>query len=103
MEIKKVLAGVAGYDQAKLDRIEERQDKARKAKVKVDSGDRTGISEEAKLLSEAFKAASGAPDVRRDKVEEIKARIAAGNYVVDAQKIAQGVIRDDLDFFGGRG
>jgi negative regulator of flagellin synthesis FlgM len=44
----------------------------------------------------AFDIAKNTPDVREDKVADIKARLAAGTYDVDSGKIADGMLREAL-------
>jgi flagellar biosynthesis anti-sigma factor FlgM len=44
----------------------------------------------------AFDIAKNTPDIREDKVADIKARLAAGTYEVDSGKIADGMLREAL-------
>lgn len=99
MEIKNLLTGLNPYDRARLEKAEGQQVKNKGASGAASSakGDRVQFSDEGKLRTEAFQTASNTPDVRRDKVEEIKARIAAGEYQVDSRKIAENLVRDELD------
>ena len=62
-------------------------------------GDRVSLSGEGRLRTEAYKEAMNAPDVRSDKVAAIKARIEAGEYEIDSTKIAEGILKDELDLF----
>jgi negative regulator of flagellin synthesis FlgM len=56
------------------------------------------ISPEAKERAEAqkkaFDIAKSTPDIREDRVADIKARIAAGTYQVDSGQIADGMLRE---------
>ncbi len=99
MEIKNVLSGLNAYDRTKLNKAESEQLKSRQSSGKAEgaTGDRVEFSDEAKLRTEAYSTASNTSDIRRDKVEEIKARIAAGEYQMDSRKIAQNLVRDELD------
>ena len=99
MEIKNsLLTGLNPYDRTKLEKAEGQQVKNKsESGAPGNKGDRVEFSDEAKLRTEAFQSANSAPDVRRDKVEEIKARIAAGDYQVDSRKIAENLVRDELD------
>ncbi|MCK9223899.1 MAG: flagellar biosynthesis anti-sigma factor FlgM [Candidatus Muirbacterium halophilum] len=47
------------------------------------------LSPESKEIREAKEIVDRASDVRWDKVEEIKAKIASGNYKIDAEAIAE--------------
>lgn len=58
-------------------------------------GDRISLSPEALLRTEAHAAVSAAPDVRADKVNAIKERIASGEYSVDSQNIARKLLQSD--------
>jgi flagellar biosynthesis anti-sigma factor FlgM len=44
----------------------------------------------------AFEIAKNTPDVREDRVAEIKAKIQAGTYQVDSGKIADGMLREAM-------
>lgn len=101
MEIKNVLSGLGQYDKARLEKSSDVQKGKKESNVaEVKQGDRANISDEGLLRAEAHKSASGAPDVRKDKVAELKAKIAAGEYEMDSRKIAEKMVRDDLDLLG---
>jgi negative regulator of flagellin synthesis FlgM len=55
---------------------------------------KTEISGKAKEFAQAKAVASQAPDVREDKIAALKARIAAGTYQIDANKIADKMVDD---------
>ena len=59
-------------------------------------GDRVSLSPQARELLNAQKALDAIPDVRTDKVEETKARIADGTYRIDSEQIAAKMIREAL-------
>lgn len=54
--------------------------------------DAVTISDSARSIAAATKAVSAAPDVREDRVNEIKAAIAAGTYTVDSRRLASKLI-----------
>jgi negative regulator of flagellin synthesis FlgM len=58
--------------------------------------DRVSLSPQARELLKAQKALAAIPDVRAEKVEEIKARIANGTYRIDSEQIADKMIRETL-------
>lgn len=66
------------------------------AKRPPSSGDRVTLSPQARELREARRALEALPDVREDKVADIRARIAAGTYRIDAAAIADKMIRDQF-------
>ena len=58
--------------------------------------DRVDISGLAHQVREAAKSLEEMPEVRQDKVADIKARIQNGTYEIDGDKIALKIIRDSL-------
>ena len=60
------------------------------------AGDRVSISFRARELAAARRALEIIPDVRPDKVADLKARIEAGTYRIDSEAIADKMIRDAL-------
>ena len=63
----------------------------------VDPGaTKTEISTQAREFAQAKSVAGSAPDVREQKVAELKARIAAGNYEVNAQAIADRMVDEHI-------
>ena len=58
------------------------------------SGDRVTLSPQARELCDARRALEAVPDVREDMVAELKARIASGTYRIDAEAIADRMVRD---------
>jgi negative regulator of flagellin synthesis FlgM len=62
----------------------------------ADRKDRVSLSPQAKELLNAQRALAAMPDVRAEKVDEIKARIADGSYRIDSEKIAAKMIQQVL-------
>ena len=60
-------------------------------------GDRISVSPEARLMTEAYRTAMNTTDIRQDKVDAIKERIASGSYSVDAKNIAEKMLQSDAD------
>ena len=58
--------------------------------------DRVSLSPQAKELLNAQRALAAIPDVRAEKVEDIKARIADRSYRIDSEQIAAKMIRQAL-------
>ncbi len=63
-----------------------------KKQGKVTSKDEVTFSSEAKKFAEVKKMLSDVPDVRWDKVNEIKERMASGNYNVKAEEVAEKIL-----------
>ncbi len=59
--------------------------------------DRVTLSPEARELLAAQQKLAEIPDVREEKVHEIKARIANGSYRIDGGKIAEKMIREAIN------
>jgi negative regulator of flagellin synthesis FlgM len=59
-------------------------------------GDRVSLSPQARELMKAQQALANLPDVREDKVAELKARIDEGRYHIDSEGIAKKMIREGL-------
>jgi negative regulator of flagellin synthesis FlgM len=62
----------------------------------VQRKDRVSLSPQARELLNAQRALAAIPDVRAEKVEEIKTRIADGSYRIDSEQIAGKMIRESL-------
>ncbi len=63
----------------------------------VRNGDEVNLSEDSKLMAEAYRSAMKTEDVRLEKIAEIKEKIDAGTYVIDSQQIAKNIISSELD------
>jgi negative regulator of flagellin synthesis FlgM len=50
------------------------------------------ISNRSRELHHALRAAAAAPDVREDVVADIQARLRAGTYRIDPERIARGML-----------
>ncbi|MFO7985601.1 MAG: flagellar biosynthesis anti-sigma factor FlgM [Desulfatiglandaceae bacterium] len=60
------------------------------------STDKVELSPEAKQIQKAKKLVDALPDIRKEKVEEIKSRIKAGAYEVDSEKVASKMMEESL-------
>lgn len=68
------------------------------AKTQTASSSSSEISDKAKEFAKAHAVASATPDVREDRIAELKKRIAAGDYKVDSDAIADKMIADHGGF-----
>lgn len=59
-------------------------------------GARAEISAKGRELARAKEVAMSAPDMREDKIAELKRRIASGSYQVDAKAVADRMVDDHL-------
>lgn len=62
----------------------------------ADHGVKASISRKAREAARARELASRAPDVREERVAELKRRIAQGGYHVDADAIADRMLAEHL-------
>ncbi len=61
--------------------------------------DRVSLSPEARLQAAAMQAASNAPDMRADKVAELKAKVESGEYRPDSRNIAAKLLQEEAEIF----
>lgn len=92
-------ANTLGIDSTRAAEKTQGADKAAESgrKAAVAGGSQVTISERAQLMNQASEAAKGAPDVRREKVDALKAQILGGTYKIDAETIAERLLQDHLD------
>lgn len=67
------------------------------AEAQAAAEDTVALSDRSKDMAKANEAMASAPDVRRQKVEELKRQVANNEYKVDAEKVAHRMI---VDFLG---
>jgi len=60
------------------------------------SEDKVALSPEAKEIQEVKKILDSLPDVREDKVAEIREQIENGTYEVDSEKVAFRMIKESI-------
>lgn len=60
--------------------------------IKKEKKDELKLSTEAKAYQQAYQLAKKVPDVREDKVEALKQRLASGQYTIDATQISEKII-----------
>lgn len=63
-------------------------------------GARAEISAKGREFAAAKAVADGAPDVREEKIAELKRKIAAGQYKVDADAVADRMVDDHIRMSG---
>jgi negative regulator of flagellin synthesis FlgM len=55
------------------------------------------LSSQTQAAGQLYQGIYQAPDIREDKVKDLSAQIAAGNYHVDAKDIAEKMLRRNSD------
>lgn len=70
----------------------------KKDSTRADSShsDKVDISGKAKYIQQLNRLISSLPDIRTDRVEEIQDQIAAGTFHVQAEKVAEKLVRSAL-------
>lgn len=64
------------------------------------AGVKTEISAKGKEFASVKAAATDAPDVREDKIADLKRRIAEGSYKIDTNSVADRMVDDHLKMSG---
>lgn len=77
-----------------------RQEGASRSSAIANESAKTEISAKGRDFAQAKAVASSAPDVREDKVAELKKKIAGGHYRVDADAIANRLVDEHLKMEG---
>lgn len=82
------------------ERLDGRSDRAQqRGQENAENGDTISVSLDALLMTEARRSAQSAPDVRQEKVDALKERVANGTYHADSRKIAAGLLREESGLF----
>ena len=64
------------------------------ADAKAAQGEHIALSSKAKDIQKAHEAVKNSSDIRVDKVERVKAEIAAGRFHVDSKELAEKILKD---------
>lgn len=94
MEIKNLVGELNPYTKKRVEETARPQQSS--SGQRAESSDSVSLSSEARLLGAANSEALSSPDVRADKVRELKEKVKAGTYQPDIKKAAANLIRDDL-------
>jgi negative regulator of flagellin synthesis FlgM len=98
MEIKKLYGDMNAYSSQSTQesqRVQQDQSAQNATTTKL-SGDTIALSPEAKLLATTVSSANTSPDVRADKVRDLKEQVQAGTYKPDIRKAAANLLRDEV-------
>ncbi|MFW5985578.1 MAG: flagellar biosynthesis anti-sigma factor FlgM [Halanaerobiaceae bacterium] len=85
---------INGIQQEKLQKIYQNQDQKKLDRQNGKKADRMEISERAREMNEIKAVLSEMPEVREDKVAELKEQINSDNYEVGSRELAQKIIND---------
>ncbi len=61
--------------------------------------DKSGSSRDGFLLTEALRTAQQTSDIRKNRVEELKARVSSGEYEIDTNALAEALVKEDFAIF----
>ena len=67
---------------------------------KPDSSDTVELTSSAKLLERLEKTLGSLPEIDHARVEAVKTAIAHGDYEIDAEKLADAILRSDQELGG---
>jgi negative regulator of flagellin synthesis FlgM len=70
--------------------------KSEKADTSTPQQDRVALSARGQTIADAQRAVASVPDVRESLVDRIRTDIQTGNYAVDNQKTAEGILKESL-------
>jgi len=99
MEIKKLYGDMNAYSSQNMQetqRVQQDQAAAQGATTAQQTGDTVALSSQAKLLATSVSTASTSPDMRADKVRDLKEQVQAGTYKPDIRKAAANLLRDEV-------
>jgi len=75
------------------DKVEPTSEQPEKQQVKADTVE---LSDMGKRVQEAHKQLETIPDIREDKVAQLKEQVDNGTYQPDAEKVAEKMLKDSL-------
>src|SRR5579885_3061154 len=87
-----------GHVESLRSKVGERAASAERAEEGSDA--KAEISERGREFARVKHAATSAPDVREEKIAELKRRIAAGKYHVDADAVADRMVDEHIKMSG---
>ncbi len=97
----KILGGDANFNQSRVDEIRKRGEAANAKSSRQDgsssepkSSETVAVSGAAREIGKVSARVRVSPDIRKEKVDEIKDKIDKGEYYVDGDKIAGKIIED---------
>jgi len=84
------------YQTAQMQRGKTKAADPQRAATAVPQQDRVALSQRGQLIADAQRAIASVPDVRASLVSQIQNDLQGGNYVVDSQKAAEGILRESM-------
>ena len=82
-------------------RVNNVADKAQEqSRTSASTRDVVNVSAQAKLLGTARQTANDSPDIREEKVRELRDKVRDGTYKPDIRKTALNLVREEAGFLG---
>ena len=97
MKVDGLVEKLSTYEQQKIEKAGDKERQARESS-RGDS-DSVTLSSRAKTLKELQAAVKDSPDVRSEKVAELRERVESGQYEPDAHTIAQKLLEEERDLW----
>lgn len=103
MDIKNIYEGALPYSNKKVGEGGEaggskKTGKATGRRDAASSSDKISLSDEGKLYSQAVRDAQSEPEIRANRVAELKAKVQSGEYQPDSKVIAEKLLLSEIDF-----
>ena len=95
-EIKPQADTTQYIDQAQKSKQAEKNQTAQSQEVQSPQTDRVDLSDQSKEMKKIYTVQQMAPDIRTDKVNEVKKAIEENRYQVDSGAVAGKMIRESL-------
>jgi flagellar biosynthesis anti-sigma factor FlgM len=95
-EIKPQAETTQYVDQAQKTKQAEKNQTAQSQEVQSQQTDRVDLSDQSKEMKKIYTVQQMAPDIRTDKVQEVKKLVEENRYQVDSKAVADKMIRESL-------
>jgi flagellar biosynthesis anti-sigma factor FlgM len=95
-EIKPQAETTQYIEQAQKSKQPEKNQTAQSQEVHSQQTDRVDLSDQSKEMKKIYTAQQMAPDIRTDRVNEVKKLIEENRYQVDSKTVAEKMIRESL-------
>lgn len=95
-EIKPQAQTTQYVEQAQKTKQAEKNQTAQSQEVQTHQTDRVDLSDQSKEMKKIYTVQQMAPDIRTDKVQEVKKLVEENRYQVDSKAVADKMIRESL-------
>lgn len=97
MQIKNTLDQLGAYKQEQLEKNTTQEKKS--AQTNPRQNDQVKLSSRAQNLNKAMRLAQESPEIRAEKVGQLKTEVVSGNYQPDSRQIAEKLVQEDIDLW----